>query len=187
MMTDLSSQAEAFLFSEGGPLSRKKLAHALGIEESELAPALTELSSRLSGRGLALILTDTSAALAIAPDAAQAVRRARENELGQEIGEAGLEVISIVLYRGPSTRSQIDYIRGVNTSSTIRTLMARGLLERAGNPEDGREYLYRPTVELLAHLGVGQAADLPEYAAIRAELASFEAHEKPGAESSYAE
>ena len=98
-----------------------------------------------------------------------------EKELSREIGEAGLEVLAIVLYRGPSTRSQIDYIRGVNTSSTVRTLLARGLIERASNPNDSREYLYRPTTELLAHLGVSGVTDLPDCATISSELAAFEA------------
>jgi hypothetical protein len=53
-------------------------------------------------------------------------------------------------------------------------LLARGLLERAGNPLDGREYIYRPTAELLAHLGVSEGKDLPEYATISSELATFE-------------
>jgi len=82
--------------------------------------------------------------------------------------------LAIVLYRGPSTRAQIDYIRGVNTSWTIRNLLTRGLLERTGNPEDGREYLYRPTVELLAHLGVRDYAELPNREEITAELKAFE-------------
>ncbi len=82
--------------------------------------------------------------------------------------------MAIILYRGPSTRAQIDYIRGVNTASTLRNLLARGLLERTGNPDDAREYLYRPTVELLAHLGVTEGKELPDYATIVAELSAFE-------------
>ena len=102
------------------------------------------------------------------------MRQSQEDELGREIGPAGLEVLAVVLYRGDSTRARIDYIRGVNTSSTIRTLLSRGLLERTNNPDDAREYLYRPTTELLAHLGVTDVQALPEYAKIASELASFE-------------
>ena len=61
----------------------------------------------------------------LSPETSQEIREAYRRELGREIGDAGLEVLSIVLYRGPSTRSEIDYIRGVNTSSTIRTLLSR--------------------------------------------------------------
>ncbi len=118
--------------------------------------------------------SETEVALVIGKDASDAVREARKRELGEEIGDAGLEVLAIILYRGPSTRAKIDYIRGVNTASTIRALLARGLLERAGNPLDGREYEYRATTELLAHLGVSEGKELPEYAAMSGELATFE-------------
>lgn len=177
-MTDtspsLADRAEALLFAEGGPLGKKKLASQLGCTPEELATALTELSQRYTKGGLALVVSDTEAALAVSAAALETVRTAQEAELGSTIGDAGLEVIAILLYRGPSTRAHIDYIRGVNTSSTIRNLLARGLIERAGNPEDGREYLYRPTTELLAHLGVRSAQELPDYAKIAGELASFE-------------
>lgn len=179
--TNLAVRTEAFLFSEGGPVAKKRLAQLLQCTPQELDQALTELSGRLSG-GIALIQTETECSLAIAAAAGDSVKRAQENELGKEIGDAGLEVLSIVLYRGPSTRAKIDYIRGVNTSSTVRNLLARGLLERTGNPADGREYLYRPTTELVAHLGVTNAHDLPEYAKISSELAAFEKKHEPFAD-----
>lgn len=176
---DLSARVEAFLFSEGGSLTRKKLSQLLQIEEGTLAPALTELESRLAGRGITLVHTATEASLVLSRETSQEIRNAYQRELGREIGDAGLEVISIVLYRGPSTRAQIDYIRGVNTSSTIRTLLSRGLLERVGNPDDAREYLYRPTTELLAHLGVHKAEELPDYDTISNELRTFEEEASP--------
>ena len=174
MSTDHASRAEAFLFSEGGTLSLRKLEQLLGIKRPELLQALRELSERLANHGLSLIQTETEASLAVSAATSGAVRAAYEKELKREIGDAGLEVLAIVLYRGASTRTQIDYIRGVNTASTIRTLLARGLLERMGNPADAREYLYRPTTELLAYLGVRSADELPDKHLISGELAAFE-------------
>ncbi len=175
---DRSTQLEALLFSEGVPVSRKKLTQLLGCTSDELENAVADLIQRKEGSAIAVIATAQDIALAVSPEAAPTVKAAFERELGVEIGDAGLEVLSIVLYRGPSTRAQIDYIRGVNTSWTIRTLAARGLLERIPNPADAREYLYQPTVELLAHLGVRGAQELPDYAKISSELAAFE--EKAG-------
>lgn len=170
----LSHRIEALLFSEGGPLTKKKLCSQLGCSIDELATGLAELRSRYQGGGLSLIVSDTEATLAVSESALETVKKAQEAELGNQIGDAGLEVIAILLYRGASSRAHIDYIRGVNTTSTIRNLLSRGLIERAGNPLDGREYLYRPTTELLAHLGVTDRQELPEYAKIASELASFE-------------
>lgn len=175
MTPDIAARAQAFLFSEGGALSTRKLSQLLEIKEHQLREVLKELGVRLEGSGLTLIEAPNEVSLAVAPETSGAVQKAFERELGREVGDAGLEVLAIVLYRGASTRAEIDYIRGVNTSSTIRTLLSRGLLERTGNPEDGREYLYRPTVELLAHLGVRTIQELPDHAAIASALAAFEA------------
>ncbi|MHB1086394.1 MAG: SMC-Scp complex subunit ScpB [Minisyncoccota bacterium] len=175
---DKATRLEALLFSEGGPVARKKLAQLMDSSLEDLSLAVDELTRRKSGTGVSVIATAQDVALAVAPGAAPIVQAAFERELGKEIGDSGLEVLSIILYRGPSTRAEIDYIRGVNTSWTIRTLAARGLLERAQNPRDAREYLYQPTVELLAHLGVTNARELPDYAKISSELAAFE--EKAG-------
>jgi segregation and condensation protein B len=172
-MNEKNSIVEAFLFSEGGPIRKSRLSQLVNATPEELEKILDELSQRLSG-GLTLVRTETEAALVISKGASEAVREAQKKELGEEIGDAGLEVLAIVLYRGSSTRAQIDYIRGVNTASTVRNLLARGLLERAGNPLDGREYIYRPTSELLAHLGVREGKELPEFEKIASELTNFE-------------
>ncbi|MBI4079826.1 SMC-Scp complex subunit ScpB [Candidatus Kaiserbacteria bacterium] len=171
---DLTARAEAFLFAEGGELTRKKLTSLLQCKETELKAALQTLADRLANRGIGLIETDTTVSLAVSREMSPLVQEALKRELDRDIGDAGLEVLAIVLYMGPSTRARVDYIRGVNSSSTLRNLLARGLLERAENPEDAREYLYRPTVELLAHLGVENVNQLPDRATILGELATFE-------------
>lgn len=178
MTISLAAKIEALLFSEGGTLTRKKLAQVLNESEETIAVAVVELKHAKEGSALAVVETEREVTLAVSSDASPVVREAFERELGREVGDAGLEVLSIILYRGPSTRAEIDYIRGVNTSSTVRLLTARGLIERALNPKDSREYLYRPTVELLAHLGVRSTSELPEYGKITSELAAFEESQK---------
>lgn len=166
---------QAHLFAEGGTLAKRRLSQLTGADPETVNRALTQLSLHLENTGLSLITTDTEATLAVSKIESAALSGTYEKELGREIGDAGLEVLAIVLYRGPSTRAQIDYIRGVNTSSTIRTLLSRGLLTRNGNPQDGREFVYRPTAELLAFLGTSTMRDLPEYGTISHELQAFEA------------
>jgi segregation and condensation protein B len=187
----IASQIEAILFSEGGPVAIGKLRTLLKINEMDIRDGLRALRERLTGGGLTLIETDTEAALVVSDIGRAVISEMHERELGREIGDAGLEVLSVVLYRGASTRTQIDYIRGVGSASTIRSLLGRGLIERASNPADSREYLYRPTTELLAYLGVARVDDLPEYAKITNDLAVFENtrqsplnHDNPTAESS---
>lgn len=169
----LANSLEALLFAEGGALLRKKLLVMLECKDAELREAIQALRERLRG-GISLIESETEVSLAISKEASETVLAIQKKELSRDIGEAGLEVLAIILYCGPSTRARIDYIRGVNTSSTLRALLSRGLIEKEGNPSDAREYLYKPTVELLAHLGVTNIRDLPEYGTIAAELISFE-------------
>ena len=173
-----SAVIQGFLFLEGGTMRKSRLIQCMGISADELDASLDELARYLEGSGLALIRTDMEIALVLSAQTAAVIRQSYMEEGNKDIGEAGLEALAIVLYRGPSTRSQIDYVRGVNTASTIRNLLARGLLERTGNPEDGREYLYRPTPELLAYIGVREVNELPEYASISRDLASFEKYER---------
>ena len=85
-----------------------------------------------------------------------------------------MEALSAVLYRGPLSRAGIDFIRGVNSSQTLRTLTLRGLLRRIPNPKDERSFLYEPTTELLAELGVSRLQDLPDYAQVRDKLRQLE-------------
>ena len=172
-MNTLAQQAQALLFAEGGALSYKNLTKALGCSESDLKIALDSLAQALEGSGLSLIRSDTEAVLAVTATAKDIVMKKAAEEYERDIGDAGLEVLAVLLYEGPSTRASIDYIRGVNSSSSIRNLLLRGLIERSGNPLDGREYIYRATTDLLAHLGVTGREKLPDYDIISPELASF--------------
>ena len=76
-----------------------------------------------------------------------------------------------MLYKNSATRSEIDWIRGVNSSFTLRELCARGLVVRG--TREKRKMVYEPTPELLAHLGVARVEDLPEYANAKKELGDF--------------
>ena len=169
-VTDTSVRLEALLFAAGEPLSYTKLRQLLSVDNAELTRALGTLQARLTG-GVRLMTTDAAASLTTAPECADDIRTlltpaADERDLGQ----AGLEVLAIILYQGPSTKATIDYVRGVNSSSTMRTLLYRGLIERHVK---GREITYHASPDLLAHLGLASLTDLPELEAIQQELAAF--------------
>jgi len=173
-LSERAALVQSFLFVEGGSLSIKKLSQLAGCSEEEITIAADELKGACEGSGLTITQTDREVALTTSARVSDTIKAQFEASLNRDIGDAGLEVLAIVLYRGPSTRAQIDYIRGVNTSSTIRNLLARGLVERTNNPDDSREYLYRPTTELLAHLGATDTVTLPDYATIHGELSAFD-------------
>lgn len=173
-MIDISSQIEAVLFFKGEPVSHKELAKILSISVEDIKQGLIELAARLEGRGLALIQKDEEALLATAPAMSERLEALTKEELERDLGKAGMETLTIVAYHGPVTRAQIDHIRGVNSTFSVRQLMIRGLIERIENPKDMRAFLYRPTFELLSFLGLSTLSELPDYAQVRSTLNAFE-------------
>lgn len=172
----LESQLEALLFWKGEPLATKKIVEALACTADELAQAVTALDASLASRGLRLMRHEGELELRTAPEASDLIIRLTREELMRDLGKAGLETLSIILYKGPVKRSEIDYIRGVNSSFIVRNLLVRGLVERMAEKEgDKRGFLYGPTLDLLAHMGVAKRDDLPEYEKTRAELEAFSA------------
>ena len=179
----LAQQIEALLFALGRPVARKELAHMLGVDARSLEGALEELIKSQSGRGVVCVDDGEELELRAAPETAELIERVRKEEFTREIGRAGAEALAAVLYRGPLTRSEIDFIRGVNSSQTLRTLLMRGFLRKIPNPKDERSFLYEPTTELLAELGVTHVDDLPEYEVVRGKLKALEEAYKQQAES----
>jgi segregation and condensation protein B len=170
---ELAQQIEALLFALGRPLGRKELAAMLEVEMQAVERALAEFGSQ-SGRGVVCVDDGKEVELRAVPEAAKLIERVRKEEFAREIGRAGSEALAAVLYRGPLTRSEIDFIRGVNSSQTIRTLLMRGLLRRIPNPKDERSFLYEPTTELMAQLGIAHEDELPDYAEVQGKLAALE-------------
>ncbi|OGM90620.1 hypothetical protein A3A20_00685 [Candidatus Wolfebacteria bacterium RIFCSPLOWO2_01_FULL_45_19] len=96
-----------------------------------------------------------------------------EEEFQEDLTAAATETLSVVAYAGPISRAQIEYIRGVNSSFILRSLMMRGLIERNSDPKRQNVYLYTASFELLKKLGLDSAAKLPDYAKYRALIDQF--------------
>lgn len=169
----LDSQLEAALFFRGEPITIKKLSAFVEKSEEEVLTALEILENRLKNGGLRLIRRDNEVMITTAPSASPLIEKMTKEELVRDLGKAGLETLSIVLYKGPISRREIDYIRGVNSTFILRNLQIRGLVEKAINENDQRSFLYKPTFELLSFLGVSKIEDLPEYIDIKKELEDF--------------
>ena len=163
---DLEKRIEAILFWRGEPISIKRLAEILKVKEAELKDAIFNLKRSLEGRGIVLQETEGEVTLGTAPEASRLIEDLQKEELSKELSKASLEALSIVLYKNGATRAEIDYIRGVNSTFTLRALSVRGLVERTLDPKDARRYLYRPSFELLSYLGIKSIEELPDYGEI---------------------
>jgi segregation and condensation protein B len=169
-MLSHAAALEALLFAAGEPLSKKRLATLLALNAEQLREAALELHASLLGRGLALIEVGTELEIRTSPEAANVIKKFRESELSRDLGKAGLETLAIILYKNGATRSEIDWIRGVNSAAAVRSLTLRGLVERTENEADRRRINYIPTTEALAHLGISHASELPNFAHLAAAL-----------------
>jgi segregation and condensation protein B len=172
---NLDAQIEAVLFWKAEPVSVKKLAEIFAKNEKEIREAVVILKNNLQNRGLTLLDLDDSVSLGTAREMSPLIEKLTKEELVRDLGKAGLETISIVLYQGPITRAEIDYIRGVNSQFILRNLLIRDLVEKVENPADRRSFLYKPTMDLLAHLGVSAITDLPDYENVKKNIAAFKA------------
>jgi segregation and condensation protein B len=160
----LKSIIESILFVSGEPMKLLKLARVTDATEKEVEEAVTKLNDDYAdGRGLRIIRIKDTIQLVSNPDNAEFVAELVKSEIQENLSQASLEVLSIVAYRGPITRAEIEAIRGVNCSFTLRALLIRGLIDRTENIKDNRRYLYNISFDFLKKLGVDSVDKLPDW------------------------
>jgi segregation and condensation protein B len=160
---NLEQKIEAILFFKGEPVSRKKLSDILKFGQTEINEGIEKLKESLQNRGVVLLEKDNELMLGTAPEFSKLIEELQKEELNKDLSKASLETLSIILYKNGATRAEIDYIRGVNSSFTLRALSVRGLVEKTTDQKDNRRYLYKPSFDLLSFMGVKSIEELPEY------------------------
>ncbi len=170
---ELLNLIEAILFYYAEPLTVAKLSGILKRDQSEIESALLLLEERLGTSGIRLLRNNDTVLLGTAPDAGTLIEAITKEELSKDLSKSALETLAIVLYKGPLTRSEIDYIRGVNSTFILRNLLIRGLVEKVENPNDQRSFHYRSTFALLEYMGITNREELPEYNETLAALDNF--------------
>jgi segregation and condensation protein B len=168
----LESKIEGLLFYKGEDMSVRKLSDVFGVSIDEVEESLGKLKESLEDRGIILIRKDDSVTLGITTELAPLIESIRKDEITKEISKASLETLSIILYKNGVSRSEIDYIRGVNSSFIVRNLLVRGLIEKIADEKDTRRMLYRPTFDALSYMGITSIEQLPNYTTVQTELSS---------------
>lgn len=164
----IKSVIESLLFVSGEPIKFSKLSKIIGVDEGEVRSATEELSRFYSetGGGLMVVFRDEEVQLVSNKENKEFVEQLVKNELEGPLSSAALEVISIIAYKGPISKPEIEAIRGVNCSYTLRNLTIRGLVERQNNPKDSRGYVYAVSFDFLKKLGIEKVENLPQYATL---------------------
>ncbi|HTK60167.1 MAG TPA: SMC-Scp complex subunit ScpB [Candidatus Baltobacteraceae bacterium] len=170
----VKSEIESLLFVSSRPLSVKRLADVTGHSKDEVKKALEALTAELDARaesGFILMRSGDEVQLATSPDHAAMVKDFLKDESFGELTRPALETLTIIGYRGPLTKAELEQIRGVNCSLILRNLMIRGLVETEGGKADDptAPALYRATFDFLRYLGLRETAELPDYEHLRSD------------------
>lgn len=158
---ELEKQIEAILFYTAEPVKVSFIAKTLEISKDAVEGALKSLENNLTDRGIKLLMHEGEVSLVTSPELAPLIDKIIKEERERDLGKAGIETLTIVAYKGPVTKKEIEYIRGVNSQYAIRNLLLRGLIERTTSVE-GR-VVYTVTSDTIRFLGLTKISDLPEY------------------------
>lgn len=158
----LESYIEAILFVAGEPVAIGQLAEWLDVSSHVIDDALVRLHHQLEGRGIALLIHDQRVQLVSHVIAAPVIRRMLGQSGASKLTNAVSEVLTIIAYRQPITRAQIESIRGVDCSTLVRQLQARELVAEVGRLESiGRPVLFGTTDHFLRQFGLRALSELP--------------------------
>jgi segregation and condensation protein B len=162
----LGQRIEAILFAGAKPYGVKRLAEFLDASQKEVEEALTELDERLKETGIMLQRSGSEVQLVTQPQFADEVKQVAREEVIGELTRPSLEALTILAYRGPLTRPEIEQIRGVHSSLILRNLQLRGLVEEMEEVRLGQP-VYAVTFDFIRHLGLKSLEDLPQYEELR--------------------
>ncbi len=154
----LKDKIESLLFVSSKPLTVKKISDITEKKSDEVKDALEELVTEYDERngGLVILRNNNEFQISTSPDASKLIKEFLKDETFGELTRPSLETLTIVAYRGPLTKAELEQIRGVNCSLILRNLMIRGLVEI-------QEDKYVITMDFLRYLGLKSVEDLPGF------------------------
>ncbi|BAD40787.1 SMC-Scp complex subunit ScpB [Symbiobacterium thermophilum] len=154
---------EALLLASPEPLTIKRIAEVIGLDERDAALLMADLQKDYEAphRGLAIREMAGGYVLTTRPEAAEYVERLLQPK-SRGLSHAALETLAIIAYRQPITKAEIENVRGVKVDRALETLLERGLIEDKGRKEaPGRPILYGTTAEFLRYFGLRELSELP--------------------------
>lgn len=167
--TQVATAIESVLFVSGRPLERTELRKLLDIDDERLTQGLYTLEHDLEshGRGIRLQRLGTQVQLVTAPEHARFIAALLGLPMTARLTTAAMETLSVIAYRQPVTRAQIETIRGVNSDRALASLIQHGLVVEVGRaPTVGRPTLFATTPEFLQQFGLTNLDQLPQIALV---------------------
>jgi segregation and condensation protein B len=159
-----NAAVEALLFAHGEPVTVQRLAETLGVSTAEVETSIDALRERYASEdsGLCLLHLDERWQLATKQEYGQFVKSILNTRRNTPLSPAAMETLTIVAYNQPVSRSFIEQVRGVDSSSSVASLMEKGLIEEAGRMDlPGRPIAFRTTDTFLRTFGLTSLHELP--------------------------
>jgi segregation and condensation protein B len=158
---DTAALLESLLFVASGPVSADRLAKSLELPASYVLNVLRSMDEEYQKRGLRMQWSGSLVQLTTAPESSAAVERFLGLEVTTRLSQAAVEVLAITAFLQPTTRPQIDQIRGVNSDTALKTLLSFALVEEIGRKDTpGRPILYGTTPDFLQYFGLQSLSEL---------------------------
>lgn len=168
-MTENQAIIEAILFASGDAVHIERIASVIHVDNIEIGNILSELEQKYNdeNRGIQLVRMNNKVQLCTKHKYAEQIRLITENRKPPTLGQATLEVLSIIAYRQPVTRAFIEQLRGVDSNMSVTSLVEKGLIEPAGKLDvPGKPMLFRTTDVFLRTFGISHISDLPKMPAL---------------------
>ena len=160
----MKQKLESLLFISNKPLKIKQLADFCNTGKAEVETILESLKEEYNKneKGIKIVEHDGKIQMTTSQDSSEVIEKFLKEELTGEMTRPQLETLTIVAYRGPMTKMEIEQIRGVNCSLILRNLLMRGLVESNVDKKTGMP-VYQVTSGFVRHLGLIEIKNLPDY------------------------
>jgi segregation and condensation protein B len=160
----LLKKIESILFVASKPLSAGAISKAVGKNISDVEESIENLKLKYNTEdsGIVVLQVEGNIQMATNPDCAEVIEGFVKDEVSGELTRAQLETLTVIAYRAPITKPELEQIRGVNCSLIIRNLLVRGLIEEYED-KNMIGFVYKLSFDALAHLGLKNVSELPDY------------------------
>ncbi len=179
----MKAVTEAILFAMGEPVTVKQLAEVLETDEAAVENMINEMAEEYSkdDRGLQLVRIEDAYQLSTKSEAYEYLIRLVSKPKNYRLTDVQLETLSIIAYKQPVTKQEIESIRGVSSDHAVNRLLEAGLIEETGRlAAPGRPMLFSTTEEFLRKFGLSSKEDLPGINTEKLETFKLEAEEEIG-------
>lgn len=165
-LKNIEGAIEAILYAAGYPVKYTKIAEVLGLDlrntKKLIENMAKDFNSDKSKRGINLLIFDETCQFCTKEQYAPYIREALGIRRGGNLSASSMEVLAIVAYNQPITRTFVDQVRGVDSSYAMNSLIDKGLIEACGRLDvPGRPMLYVTTEKFLRVFGIQSLSELP--------------------------